>query len=136
MKHKKTIIIAIIIIALLISAVLFFQWTNRGYSLGINPDEIYRISWWSFRSSPPEVTDRDEIEAIVRHLNAWLLIERVPRVIGGETPDMIITLYGADGTQKWYLSVRETGTVRTEDGNWYHITGSWSPVSWFSERFG
>ena len=108
-KLRSKIILVVIIVVLALSALLLLRWTGMGtYSLGIDPDEIYRISWWSFMANLQDVTDRDEIEAIVEHLNAWTLARQTPRreQIGGETPDMQIRLYDEEGNLKWDWSIR------------------------------
>ena len=130
---------AIIVAVLITSVALLFRWLSMdSYSLEIDPDEVYRIIWSSFlRTGIHEVTERDEIEEIVRHLNAWRLINRTPHRgdIGSETPDMSIGFYDENGNRKLYVSVRETGHIRLA-GIWHQIIWDWAPVTRFSERFG
>ena len=83
-KRRKIILLTIISIAFIAVALLLLPSRfDDSHSLSINPDEIYRISWWSHDGAGGvggEAVDRDKIEEIVTHLNAWAIIHQIPRL--------------------------------------------------------
>ena len=146
MRRKKKLIFAgaLIFVILSISAVISLQHLNRDtYSLEINSDEIYRISWLPQAFRPGETTDRGKIEEMVDFLNAWRLTEFRPtswNVIGGATPDMFIYFFGREENFLGYLHVWDGGMLIRNDANLdfssHQVTGIGSPIRRFERRFG
>ena len=145
-KRNKIIVFSTVAILLIIiiSVLLLFSWCNRyddSFSFEIDPDEIYQINWWSIFGSESwtvsrEVTDRDEIKAIVAHLNAWsVMTSQHPGThrIGGETPNMQITLLDEAGNRKWGWSVR--GRFLQNADGWHVIICERQPERRFVRRF-
>ena len=144
--YRKVVLFAFVIAILVISvifAVFLFHWLNdyrNSYSLGLDPSEIYRITWSTSSVTSPDITNRDEIEGFVSYLNAWALVEWTPhRWPPGETPPLLISFFGGEGSLIGYWGVYETGSLvcfGPDFNNGRHRIIDRHPVSEFVRRFG
>lgn len=127
---------------LVISVVFLFWWLGgNSYSLEIDPNEVYLITWGDGWVSRHEIDGRDEIEEIVSHLNAWSLVEYRPRPWDGVDtyPLLLIRLSDEEGKSLGDLRICRMGFLFCRDsGDQHRITriGISCPVADFVERFG
>ena len=136
MKLHSKILIVLTVVIVVITGVRVVRWSNeQTYSLEINSDEIYRITF-NIPSTNRIVTDRDEIEEIVRYLNDWVLAEARPaRWPPGEGPPLAIWFWDSEGNMIGSLGVYHTGLLQRR-GGLYQIRGVSSPVRQFEQEFG
>jgi len=140
-KHWCRAIIMLIAILLIISAVLSFCWLTRDtYSLEINPDEIYRITWGSATVGQHEVNERDELQRIVNHMNAWTLRIWQPVDWVDTYPLLRIQLYDEEGNSigNWTLC-RTRALICIDpnlDGGSHQIVLNFFAQERFVRRFG
>jgi len=138
---KKIALIVIIVVILVVFMVLLFRWLES-YSLEIDPDEIYRITWSSLDVRLQEITDRDEIEEIIRYINAWHLVEwRQSSWRGVDTyPPLRIWFEDEVGNNVGNWVLCRTGFLRCHDpnlsGGRHQIIGNRNPMVQFERRFG
>ena len=147
MSYKKRIcIITSIALVFVLSVMLLFRWSSGSiYSLEIDADKIHHISWSSLDVGQSEITDRDEIEAIVSYLNAWSLIEyrRIAWWDGVDTyPPLRIWFFDEEGNSTGDWIVCRMGFIQCWDsdldGGRHRILGTLfrCPMASFVERFG
>ena len=135
---KKIILLAMIAIILVISVLLLLP-RLRGYSLAINPNEVYRISWWSAGSRhvdsiQGETSARDEIETIVEYLNSLALVRRAPRyALCGCSYTMGIFLFDGEGNRKKSISIYSGNRYIIWNGydGFHRIICCSGPLTWF-----
>ncbi|MCL2839063.1 MAG: hypothetical protein FWE04_08420 [Oscillospiraceae bacterium] len=100
-----------VIILMILSACSADNDLNNYFSLEINADEIYRIEDYS--SLP--ITDRAQIQAMIEHLNSYLLTDIGNISVLNDSPDIWLRLLDAEGSVKWHLCIYGGGVIRILD---------------------
>ena len=149
-------IVCVLVVALVLIALAFFiaRWLavdnaynlDNAYSLEIDPNGIYFISWidHSGRNPMGSAVGREEVEEVISYLNAWSLDEFCPIYtrIGGATHCMTMFFMDEEGNVLGSLAINGLAVVwymetDGEDlGGRYEVRGNRMPVRRFVERFG
>ena len=114
MKNKKIIVIVLILIIVTLSVMLWYGcFFGYDYRFNIDPDEIYRIEVWEPIRGNRIITNRAEIQRIVRQLNSYSLIEGVERgwMPGGETPNSELRFLDLNENVNLLISMHGPGHI-------------------------
>ena len=138
---KKIILIVIIIIIATLSVMLWYGcFFGYDFRFDISTVEIYRIEVWDSIRGDRVITNRSEIQRIVRRLNSYSLIEGVEHgwMPGGETPGLELRFLdlNEDVTLQiamWVGYIMVTGSCAENAGlrGWHRIRGV---RGWFAPR--
>ena len=141
MPYNKIALIGVVFVILFLSGC--FGNDEQGFSLEIDLDEVYAIEGflnWQLQ----EIVDKNEIQAVVEHLNSYSLTDRGNINFPNESPDIWMRFLDVDGNTMLHLAIYGGGLIRILDPSFeggfrqlgmYRIINGQNAVWEFWEKF-